>query len=245
MSHSFKFDGLNWWNTSDSWRCEGKKKKWIVSCQSIADFQQFAFVEKRSFFPRCLRFQGFLDLMDSHGIQYILLCFASFCFSSCDRWEKHEGKTNSGNFWQGQIAQYVFLVSAVIPATPPAAGFGRSLGGQQDPDESHSCSTLGVNWVPGPQDGGRDEERSRRRFPIHFGRRKGSWRVLGPQKSVSSKAWRLMVITSKVGVFLFMRKIAIFFVFLFMFLFKLLAGRHDGWWWEVWRLVCFCLWGRF
>ena len=116
MSHSFKFDGLNWWNTSDSWRCEGKTKKWIVSCQSIADFQQFAFVEKRSFFPRCLRFQGFLDLMDSHGIQYILLCFASFCFSSCDRWEKHEGKTNSGNFWQGQIAQYVSLVSAV-PAT--------------------------------------------------------------------------------------------------------------------------------
>ena len=39
-----------------------------------------------------------------------------------------------------------------------------------------------------------------------------------------------MVITSKVGVFLFVRKIAIFFVFLFMFmfLFKLLAGRHDG-----------------
>ena len=56
-----------------------------------------------------------------------------------------------------------------------AAGFGRSLGGQQDPEKSHSCSTLGVNWVPGLQDGGRDEERSRRRFPIYFGRRrKGS-----------------------------------------------------------------------
>ena len=75
---------------------------------------------------------------------------------------------------QSQIAQNAFLVSAV-PATPSAAGFGRSLGGQQDPDESHSCSTLGVNWVPGPQDRGRDEERSRRKIPIHFGRRqKGS-----------------------------------------------------------------------
>ena len=30
----------------------------------------------------------------------------------------------------------------------------------------------GLNWVPGPQDGGRNEERSRRRFPIHFERRR-------------------------------------------------------------------------
>ena len=103
-------------------------------------FPTVRLVEKRSFFPRCLRFQGFLNL------KVYCACFASFRFSSCDRWEKHEGTTNSGNFWQHQIAQYVSLVSAV-PATPSAAGFGRSLGGQQDPEESHSCSTLGGTWV--------------------------------------------------------------------------------------------------
>ena len=35
-----------------------------------------------------------------------------------------------------------------------------------------SCSWL--NWVPGHQGSGRDEERSRRQFPIHVDRRKGS-----------------------------------------------------------------------
>ena len=46
----------------------------------------------------------------------------------------------------------------------------------------------GLNWVPGTQDGGRDEERSRRRFPIFFDRRqKGSRTVLGPQKSVGGR----------------------------------------------------------
>ena len=45
----------------------------------------------------------------------------------------------------------------------------------------------GLNWVPGPRDGGRNEERSRRRFPIHFDRRKGSRTVLGPQKSVGGR----------------------------------------------------------
>ena len=82
-------------------------------------------------------------------------------------------------------SQHVFLVSPVILVTSSAAGFGWSLGGQQDPEDSHSCSTVGVKCVPGPQDGGRDEEKSRRRFPTSVGgRRKGNQKLLGPQKSV-------------------------------------------------------------
>ena len=38
-------------------------------------------------------------------------------------------------------------MSAIILVTSSAAGFGWSLGGQQDPEESHSCRLLGGTWV--------------------------------------------------------------------------------------------------
>ena len=80
-------------------------------------------------------------VFESQGI----LCFASFCFSSCDRWEKHEGKTNSGNFLTRSNRAICFL--GVSCSCHSAAGFGQSLGGQQDPEKSNSGRVLRGTWV--------------------------------------------------------------------------------------------------
>ena len=72
-------------------------------------FPTVRLVEKRSFFPRCLRFQGFLNLK----VYYVLHRFA---FQVAIGGKNTKEKLIQAISWQGQIAQYVSLVSAV-PAT--------------------------------------------------------------------------------------------------------------------------------
>ena len=83
---SFKFDDRNWWNNSDDVKVNKAVDCTLLKCHKcliqdvqsilmicwyiifgtileITDFQKFDFLGEKSFFPRCLRFQRFLDPM--------------------------------------------------------------------------------------------------------------------------------------------------------------------------------------